>query len=459
MFNNNNKNSFLVLLLVSVLIFLIGCVAPPVCSDVEDLDQNTNTCVLNGTKILDKAKTNTHAESQYVMETDTYTETILRTNGETITKETEKTTLMVNKDTKETKTTTVSEGGTSVSYYSNNTLYFKEGDLWYKQRHDTYWDQQDRGRELEYNFLARAESISVAEDTFSGKEVYTLDFVFDESDEQFFFENVMALTMPEFKDLFPDADFNFRYLKIFVDKENLRIVGYNMSIDLLTRDTFDISVRVDMLIKTTYTDVLITLPPATLYAEFIPTSVEMEKAYCRNINPRNDVVRSAAASAILNHPGPFDIDQVLDLYEFVWDEINYISDPSRPELEVLPYPSEKTLTDKSGDCDDQAVLLASLIESIGGSTRVAVNFDCQHAWTEVYLGSLRSYALDTVEYISDQYGGESIKFWEDEYGDYWLILDPTGATIPGELYPDCVISYDGAWSQVGETYYMYSCVG
>lgn len=66
-------------------------------------------------------------------------------------------------------------------------------------------------------------------------------------------------------------------------------------------------------------------------------------------------------------------DQIRRLQRFVRDKILYVKDPhDGPEMVQTP---KRTLQISTGDCDDKATLLASLLASIGVATRFkAVGF-------------------------------------------------------------------------------------
>lgn len=85
------------------------------------------------------------------------------------------------------------------------------------------------------------------------------------------------------------------------------------------------------------------------------------------------------------------------LHQFVRDSIRYVRDVR--DVETLQTP-DRTLEIESGDCDDKAVLLASLLEAIGHPTRfVAVSFsgdDYRHVLLETRLGA-RWLPLETTE--------------------------------------------------------------
>lgn len=71
------------------------------------------------------------------------------------------------------------------------------------------------------------------------------------------------------------------------------------------------------------------------------------------------------------------------LHTWVRDKVRYIRDVH--EVETVQAP-DVTLRDGSGDCDDQVVLLGSLLNSIGHPVRfVAVGFRPGGPFTHVYL--------------------------------------------------------------------------
>lgn len=75
------------------------------------------------------------------------------------------------------------------------------------------------------------------------------------------------------------------------------------------------------------------------------------------------------------------------LHAFVRDQIRYVRDTDGVELLHDPVTLLET---GAGDCDDKAILLASLLGSIGHQTRfVAVAFEpdiYSHVWVQDYLG-------------------------------------------------------------------------
>jgi len=88
----------------------------------------------------------------------------------------------------------------------------------------------------------------------------------------------------------------------------------------------------------------------------------------------------------------------------------------------------------AGDCDDYAVLTASLIEAIGGATRVVLAYGSGqgHAYTEVYLGDIDSNSTRAVlNLLQKKYGCDLIYgHLTEENRSFWLNLD-WNSTHPG----------------------------
>lgn len=90
--------------------------------------------------------------------------------------------------------------------------------------------------------------------------------------------------------------------------------------------------------------------------------------------------------------------QVRAIHAYVQDTIQYVKDVNGVETLATPI---KTLEFRKGDCDDQAVLLATLLESIGHETRfVAIRMQplgpFVHVFTETKIGR-KWIPLETTE--------------------------------------------------------------
>jgi transglutaminase-like putative cysteine protease len=92
------------------------------------------------------------------------------------------------------------------------------------------------------------------------------------------------------------------------------------------------------------------------------------------------------------------LSEIRRVHNFVRDEIRYVRDVN--EVETL-HTAEKVLEQLSGDCDDKAILAASLLESIGHPTR--------------FIAAGRGMTRGEFEHV----------YIETRYGDKWLSLECT----------------------------------
>jgi len=170
-------------------------------------------------------------------------------------------------------------------------------------------------------------------------------------------------------------------------------------------------------------------------------------AFCHYINGKDLEVRKAASEAASQHPGPHSLEQLLDIYDYTKQNIAYIS--GSRDMASQPYPPNETLYTKSGDCKNQAVLIASMAEATGGSARVVLIPECGHAYAEALLGP-KEKADEYREAILAHYGSTpEMTLTLDADGSVWLPLDPAGGQYPGDFYDPCL--------NAKERYYVYEC--
>lgn len=103
---------------------------------------------------------------------------------------------------------------------------------------------------------------------------------------------------------------------------------------------------------------------------------------------RTDVSVRQVAQQVTHRCRPKDYScEVTQIQHFVRDAIRYVRDVR--DVETIQTP-KRTLEIRSGDCDDKALLLAALLESIGYRTRFEAlgvrNGDYSHVLTSVQLG-------------------------------------------------------------------------
>jgi PKD repeat protein len=165
------------------------------------------------------------------------------------------------------------------------------------------------------------------------------------------------------------------------------------------------------------------------------------------INRGNDLVRDQGLDLIESRSGPRQIDQICAIYDCLVDEENWTYVDDWAGLENFQY-SNYTLKKGQdlgglgkGDCDDFAILLSALVESIGANPRIifAHGPNGGHAYAEVYLGKDGGTGSDVdriMLWLRCRYEVGGINVHRDlSNGDVWLNLDwwkePGGANHPG----------------------------
>lgn len=177
------------------------------------------------------------------------------------------------------------------------------------------------------------------------------------------------------------------------------------------------------------------------------------------IDPYNPVTRDYAVSLVPRaHGGPFNLAQACDLWEDVYGRWTYVDDPRGDEYFS---PASRTIAlGLKGDCDDFAITIAAMIESVGGSARVvtAKNSTSGHAYPEVYIGNSSAKFEEAAAYIRQRYHvtdvGCHITSGEDG-PRYWLNLDWWSRHPGGRFFADdgVRVAYypDGRWERVVTT--------
>jgi transglutaminase-like putative cysteine protease len=100
----------------------------------------------------------------------------------------------------------------------------------------------------------------------------------------------------------------------------------------------------------------------------------------------NIEIRQAATNTVFLTPEKDEYSEAEALFNFVRDRIRYVKDVH--DVETLSTPM-MTLAGRLGDCDDQTVLLASLLESVGYPTRFVIEgYTMPGQFDHVYMQAL-----------------------------------------------------------------------
>jgi len=145
------------------------------------------------------------------------------------------------------------------------------------------------------------------------------------------------------------------------------------------------------------------------------------------VEPAEPSIRDAADEVARSYPGTYNIYQVCAIFDNVKDNIKYVSDPRGHDFWA---PANTTLEVGAGDCDDKAILLSSMLEAVGGTTRIYLTDT--HAFTAVYIGRGKEASEAATRGIRAYYGNVDVNYMTDKYGS-WLMLDPTSSLYAGGL--------------------------
>lgn len=153
-------------------------------------------------------------------------------------------------------------------------------------------------------------------------------------------------------------------------------------------------------------------------------------------------VRPTASDLVRDQPaatgGTFQYYQIAELHRFVNETITYVPDPRSTNYVAPP---DETLDTQAGDCDCQAVLVASLFEAIGATTRLArcesVDGDW-HMLAEVYLADSANGETETIaSSLGDYYDGTGADYdtfyFDIGDGRVWYPADTAMGRYVGDI--------------------------
>ncbi|MCX6650592.1 MAG: hypothetical protein NT131_02905 [Methanomassiliicoccales archaeon] len=156
---------------------------------------------------------------------------------------------------------------------------------------------------------------------------------------------------------------------------------------------------------------------------------DVEKNPIGYYNKVNELINFEAVQVLADlvltaAPGNFSVLQIIKAFELVSSTITYAEDEDNHWQSA-----SETIALGTGDCEDQAILLASLVTVLGGDCRV--NLITGHAFPTVYIGNNTSDMQEVKGNIQDYYGNEVPVHWmEDELG-FWLVIDTVGMPYVG----------------------------
>lgn len=124
---------------------------------------------------------------------------------------------------------------------------------------------------------------------------------------------------------------------------------------------------------------------------------------CDYLDP---LVRNTAVAIAGKQPGTFNFMQICEIFDSCMNSWHYVNDPKN--LDYYAKASESIQNGFNGDCDDFAILVYSMILSVGGDARInfAYGDNGGHAFTEVNISNFDEKKV--LLYLNERYNNISI---------------------------------------------------
>jgi hypothetical protein len=149
------------------------------------------------------------------------------------------------------------------------------------------------------------------------------------------------------------------------------------------------------------------------------------KQLIRACNFNDSYLRNKAVNIAGKSAGEFNLGQICDIFDYCYLNWKYVNDARVNNY--VEFASTTLQNGLNGDCDDFAVLVCSMIISIGGEARVlyAYGATSAHAFTEVNIGKTDISLVENylVNRYKHEFQGDGIWSTMDKNGNRWLNLD------------------------------------
>ncbi|MBM4237107.1 MAG: transglutaminase domain-containing protein [Euryarchaeota archaeon] len=170
-----------------------------------------------------------------------------------------------------------------------------------------------------------------------------------------------------------------------------------------------------------------------------------EPDYYNRINSRIDTeaVEGIVANIKSAFPGEYNTLQIASAFDWVKEHIAYLSDVGGDYWQS----TQETLEKGTGDCEDQAIILSSIITALGGNARV--NIIENHAFATVFISYDLALQENARRSLSSYYGTDlRLCTLNDEFG-FWLVVDTAGYMHAGGLPAESSPTSYGGWEWWG----------
>lgn len=176
-------------------------------------------------------------------------------------------------------------------------------------------------------------------------------------------------------------------------------------------------------------------------------------------NEVNSLINTTVVSSIVKdvqseEGGSFNILQIAAAYGWIRDNIAYVEGTNGTWQSA-----SQTLQYGTGNCIDQAILMASIIEALGGTARV--NIINGHAFPTVLVATNATGFAEIEAALASYYGIPlsefNVTYLQDQHG-YWLVVDTVGFFYAGGL-PALSEPTPTGWTPESSYIYTIDCTG
>jgi hypothetical protein len=184
------------------------------------------------------------------------------------------------------------------------------------------------------------------------------------------------------------------------------------------------------------------LPPIAAPETPAPPPETPASRIAKAFDPMDPVTRNTAARLAARSQGPFHVEQVAEIWTAVRLKWRYVNDPRGRDY--FASARESIENGYVGDCDDFAIVLASMVTAVGGEARVVLMTGPQggHAYAEACVQGTppqvaaalnRQYRARWRTYLAGAAAPRTISYRRSDACPIWLNLD-WNAAVPGGPY-------------------------
>jgi len=155
----------------------------------------------------------------------------------------------------------------------------------------------------------------------------------------------------------------------------------------------------------------------------------------QHVEPNNDDIVRLAMDLAIEYPGGYRTGQIIAIYEYMingdantgpWCYVDHEPDYYMYAHQILKDGISSGCSGR-GNCNDFAILMASLMDAVGYSTRIVHAYHQQsgHAYAEVYLGTKGPQVDAVVRWLNEHYRKDIYLHVNNDPNskDVWLNLD------------------------------------